>query len=157
MSLSLRPISLREANEYVRENHRHHGPTTGHKFSIAVEDEDGNLRGVAIAGRPVARKLDNGRRLEVLRVCTDGSPNACSMLYSAVRRAAIAMGYRPEDVFTYILEDESGHSLKATGWVQVASSPGGSWSKPSRPRVDKHPTVPKTRWHAAPPGDPSLN
>ena len=32
--------------------------------------------------------------LEVLRVCTDGTPNACSKLYGAVRRAAREMGYR---------------------------------------------------------------
>ena len=52
--LRLRPISLRDANEYVRQHHRHHKPVAGHKFSIGCE-ADGELVGVIIAGRPVSR------------------------------------------------------------------------------------------------------
>jgi hypothetical protein len=151
MALRTCPIGLRAANDYVAKLHRHHGPTRGHKFSIAVEDEHGVMHGVAIAGRPVARRFDNGRRLEVLRVCTDGTPNACSMLYGATARAAVAMGYARHDVFTYILDDELGVTLKASGWVHVADTGGGSWSRDERPRTDKHPTVRKQRWHAAMP------
>lgn len=77
------PISLPEANEFVKRHHRHHKPVTGHKFSIAVADEQGQVRGVAIVGRPVARALDDGWTLEVTRCCTDGCPNACSALYAA--------------------------------------------------------------------------
>jgi hypothetical protein len=147
--LSLRPIGLREANAYVEMVHRHHGSTRGHKFSVAVEDESAQVRGVAIAGRPVARGLDDGRHLEVLRVATDGTPNACSMLYGAVRRAAIAMGYRPENVLTYTLASEDGGSLRAAGWKLASETPGGSWDCSSRPRTDRHPTEPKLRWSAA--------
>lgn len=88
LELRFRPIGLRAANDFVAAHHRHHGPTRGHKFSISVTDAQGQIRGVAIAGRPVARRLDDGAHLEVLRVCTDGTPNVCSMLYGAVRRAA---------------------------------------------------------------------
>ena len=97
--LSLVPVSLREANEFVCQHHRHHKPTVGHKFSIGVR-EDGRLAGVAICGRPVSRFLDDGYTLEVNRLCTDGVRNACSMLYGAAVRAARAMGYKK--VITYI-------------------------------------------------------
>ena len=63
--LRLRPISLRDANEYVRKHHRHHKPVAGHKFSIGCE-ADGELVGVIIAGRPVSRYLDDGFTLEVI-------------------------------------------------------------------------------------------
>ena len=63
--LRLRPISLRDANEYVRKYHRHHKPVAGHKFSIGCE-ADGELVGVIIAGRPVSRYLDDGFTLEVI-------------------------------------------------------------------------------------------
>ena len=53
--LRLKPISLRDANEYVRQHHRHHKPVAGHKFSIGCE-ADGELVGVIIAGRPVSRQ-----------------------------------------------------------------------------------------------------
>ena len=89
--LTLTPINLKTANAFVQQHHRHHKPTRGHKFSIGVSD-NGALVGVAICGRPVARRLDDGYTLEVNRLCTDGTPNACSILYAAAYRAARAMG-----------------------------------------------------------------
>jgi len=148
LELYLRPIGLRAANAFVAAHHRHHGPTRGHKFSISVTDAQGQSRGVVIAGRPVARRLDDGTHLEVLRMCTDGTPNACSMLYGAVRRAAKAMGYLPEQIITYTLEGEGGASLRAAGWQLDGCTEGGSWDRPSRSRVDSHPTERKFRWHA---------
>lgn len=150
MRLRVAPISLREANEFVARLHRHHGPVAGHKFSISVIDEVGQVRGVAITGRPVARLLDDGTRLEVLRVCADGTPNVCSMLYGAVRRIALAMGYEAHCVITYTLADESGASLRASGWCRAAVTSGGSWDRPSRARTDRHPLGEKVRWQAGP-------
>jgi len=148
MRLLLVPISLREANAFVAQHHRHHGPTRGHKFAVAVGSSDGVIRGVAIAGRPVARNLDDGVSLEVLRVCTDGTPNACSMLYGAVRRAAVAMGYPPSRIFTYTLASEPGASLRAAGWQRDADTKGGEWGRADRPRETAN-SGPKTRWRAA--------
>ena len=36
---------------------------------------------------------DDGTTIEVTRVCTDGTANACSLLYGAMWRAAKALGY----------------------------------------------------------------
>jgi hypothetical protein len=110
--LRLKPVSLSEANEYVKQRHRHHKPVVGHKFSIGCE-VDGELAGVVIAGRPVSRYLDDGRTLEVTRLCTDGTRNACSFLYAAAARAAAAMGY--DRIITYTLDTENGASLRASG------------------------------------------
>lgn len=148
MTIRLSPISLRAANAWISENHRHHGPVQGHKFSVSVVDDEGVVRGVGVAGRPVARYLDADGYIEVVRVATDGTKNACSMLYGALRRAAIAMGYPPEKIITYTLDSEDGGSLRASGWVVDGSTVGGSWHSEKRPRTDKHPTVPKTRWRS---------
>ena len=145
--LSLVPMALAEANEYVRLHHRHNVPVRGCKFCVGVVSEAGGLRGVAIAGRPVARSLDNGRTLEILRVCTDGTANAPSMLYGACRRAGKALGYTR--IVTYTMEDEGGASLRAAGFQLDAKTKGGSWSCPSRPRTDKASTRPKFRWLAS--------
>ncbi|OQS41162.1 XF1762 family protein [Chromobacterium haemolyticum] len=143
MSLNITPVSISEANEFVRQQHRHHKPVAGAKFAVAVSDGDG-IRGVAIVGRPVARALDDGWTLEVNRCCTDGARNACSMLYGAAWRAARAMGYRR--LITYTLPAEGGGSLRAVGWRLIGQAGGGSWNCPSRPRVDTHPTQEKLRW-----------
>ena len=144
--LRVTPITLAEANAFVARHHRHHEPVPGAKFSLAVSDEDGIVRGVAIVGRPVARMLQDGWTLEVNRCCTDGMRNACSMLYGATWRAARALGYRR--LVTYTLPEEGGSSLRAAGWRLIGEAGGGSWSRPSRPRVDTAPTQVKLKWEA---------
>lgn len=136
MKLRLAPIKLAEANAFVAERHRHHGKVVGHKFSLAAYAEHG-LAGVAIIGRPVSRHRDDGATLEVTRLCTDGTRNACSFLYGAAARAAFALGYRR--IGTYILASENGASLRASNWRLIGETPGRSWSVPSRPRDDAHP------------------
>jgi hypothetical protein len=140
MSLRLAPIAFADAAAYVTEKHRHHIKPVGHKFSLAALDAD-RLCGVVIVGRPVSRMRDDGMTLEVTRLCTDGTRNACSFLYGAAARAAFALGYAR--IGTYILKSEPGTSLKAAGWKLIGERGGGSWSVPSRPRTDKHPTEPK--------------
>ena len=141
------PTSLAEANAYVSANHRHHDPVTGHKFSIAVADAADRVRGVAIIGRPVSRHMDDGWTLEVNRCCTDGTRNACSMLYRAAWRAASAMGYRR--MITYTLPEEGGGSLKGAGFKLVGERGGGMWTRKNRPRIDTHPTQTKWLWELA--------
>lgn len=87
------PLSFREANQFVSKYHRHNKAVGGGKFSIGAV-KDGKLVGVAIAGRPVARLLDNGKTLEIVRVCTDGTRNANSFLYDKVKKIALLMGYQ---------------------------------------------------------------
>jgi hypothetical protein len=54
------------------------------------------------------------------------------------------LGY--EKIITYILDAESGDSLKAAGWHKEADIRGKSWSCPSRPRNTTAPTCNKQRW-----------
>ena len=122
MGLRVVPVNLDTANDFVRRFHRHNKPVLGSKFSIGVKDDE--LRGVAIVGRPIAPKLDDGLTVEITRVCTDGTRNACSMLYGACRRVAKAMGY--ERIFTYTLPEEGGASLKAAGFRLDKDDAGGS-------------------------------
>lgn len=152
-TLTIRPIILREANAYVAQHHRHNLPTNGHKWSLACYD-DNRLCGVAIAGQPIARKLDDGLTIEVRRVCTDGTYNACSKLYGACARVAKEMGYRR--IITYTLQSEPGTSLTASGWKNCGEAGGVSWNVPSRPREEyqetlfgterKYPDEKKVRW-----------
>lgn len=137
--IQLVPCSLAQAKEFVAQFHRHHKPPAGHKFSIGVA-RAGELVGVAMVGRPVARHYDDGRTLEVNRTCViEGVPNANSMLYGACRRAAQALGYAR--LITYTQEGESGASLRAAGWRMAATrKPRAGWSAGSRERDDKSPT-----------------
>lgn len=135
------PITLKQANAFVIQHHRHHGKVQGCKFCIGAVDNNGELRGVAITGRPVSRYLDNGTTAEITRLCTDGYKNACSFLYSACVRVAKEMGYKK--IITYILETENGASLKAAGWLEQGIC-GGNWNVKSRPR-NNSPNICKKR------------
>lgn len=152
MSLELVPITFAAAAEYVADHHRHHPDATGHKFSIGVATiPDGELVGVAIVGRPVARHFDDGRTLEVNRVCTAGHPNANSMLYGATARAAFALGYTR--LVTYTEASETGASLRAAGWRIIAERPArADWQASSvKLRSKRRPgrgNVQRTLWEA---------
>jgi hypothetical protein len=128
--------------------HRHHKPIRVAKFSIGCE-EDGVLVGAAICMRPACRALDDGRTVEVCRLVTDGTPNACSLLYGACARIAQHMGY--EKIQTYILDSEPGTSLKGGGWVLEATGCGGTAqglrrNRPNGHEDQSHTFKPKQRW-----------
>lgn len=147
MTLRVVPVELETANAVVAAIHRHHVPAVGHRFSLGAVS-DGVLVGAAIVGRPVARMVDHRRVVEVVRLATDGTHNACSILYAAAARAARAMGY--ERIQTYTLPSEGGASLRASGWECEGEAGGGSWVRPNSPthancRTDQPMDV-KYRW-----------
>lgn len=150
--LTLRPATLREANAFVAAHHRHHGPARGCVSCVGCLD-GARLCGVAIVGRPVARGLQDGRTLELTRVCTDATPHAASKLIAAATRAAFAIGCTR--VVSYMLASEQGTSYRAAGWEPAAEVPGRRWDCPSRRRdpmrtqlglLPKHPESNKVRW-----------
>ena len=145
MALELQPITYAEACAFIKAHHRHHLPPQGWKFGIALNDGE-KVVGVITVGRPVARKTDDGWTLEVTRCCTDGTKNAASMLYGAAWRASKALGYKR--LITYTLKEEPGTTLKAAGWKELYTSPGGAWIHSGRPRANTHPLGQKTLWEA---------
>lgn len=146
--LRIVPITFADAAEFCQGKHRtHKRRPAGHKFSIAAAMGD-RIVGVAIVGRPKARHLDDGLSLEVNRVATDGTRNACSALYGACRRAAWALGYLR--LITYTIPSEGGASLRGAGYRLIGERGGGSWGRPSRPRIDDHPLEEKWLWEARP-------
>ena len=142
-TLKAKPVTLKEANEFVKARHRHHKPTVGHRFSVGAT-LDGKLVGVAIVGRPVARKTNQYYVAEVARLCTDRTPNACSFLYAKAASAAKSLGYWY--IQTFILDEEPGTTLRAANWTLLGDTSGRSWSVPSRHRDDQHPLFPKQKW-----------
>lgn len=142
--LRTRAIAFGRAAAYVAVHHRHLLAPPGHVYAIAVYEQGVRLCGVAIVGRPVARMLDNGSTLEITRVATDGTRNACSALYGAACREAKRRGIKR--LVTYTLPEEGGASLRGAGFVCEGPAGGGTWSRPSRTRKDGHPIVRKTRW-----------
>jgi len=132
--LRIVPMTLKQANDFVKRHHRHHAPTVSHRWSIGVDDalELGipNLVGVAICGRPKARELPQYELLEINRVATDGTANACSKLYGACAAIAKIMGFA--DIETSILISEPGTSLKAAGFKFRRIIKGRDWNCKSR-------------------------
>ena len=143
MVMEIQPITFRQASDFINQHHRHHRATVGCKFCIGLFAEDGKMVGVAVCGRPVSRHLDDGLTCEVNRLCTDGTKNACSMLYGAACRVAKAMGYKK--MVTYILESENGASLKASNFVCEGKAGKTHWTG-ERNRGQDIPREMKTRW-----------
>lgn len=139
------PLTLKQANDLIGRWHRHHKPVVGHRFSIGVKDADDNIAGACVVGRPVARGVDQYAVCEVTRLVTNGTPNACSFLYSRAARIAQEMGF--VKIQTYVLESETGTSLKAAGWAMETLTNGGDWNCASRGgRRTDQPQERKQRW-----------
>ena len=136
------PITFKIACDFVSRYHRHHKPTAGCKFCIGIEN-DAKLVGVAVCGRPVSRHLDDGFTCEINRVCTDGTKNACSMLYGACCRIAKNMGYKK--IITYTLQSENGASLRASNFELIGKAGGKIWTG-SRKRDNGVPQELKNKW-----------
>ena len=142
-NLAAVPLTRAEAVAFIEKHHRHHKPAQGDKFRFGCL-AGGELVGAIQVGRPVNRILDDGGILEVTRLCTDGTANACSFLYARAAKIARLMGYRR--IITYILDSEQGASLRAAGWRREADVAGRSWSCASRERNTAAPACDKQRW-----------
>jgi hypothetical protein len=147
-TLRVVPLSQKAANAFIVRHHRHHGQLPGGFawWAVGVVAAE-RVVGVALAGRPTNRNNDDGQTVEVQRVATDGTPNACSALYGSCARAAKAIGARR--IITYTLDEESGASLRGAGWVREADGIKSWWtSGSSRTKaVDRpHMAKEKVRW-----------
>lgn len=148
--LTVRPMALRQAREFVELHHRHHGMPQGGLWALALMRGE-ELVGVAIAGRPVSRVLERAGCCEIVRVCVlEGVRNGCSMLYGRCRRVAQAMGYR--QVVTYTQAGETGASLRAAGFqLRARLKARAGWAESSvRLRAIRDPQgsggVERVRW-----------
>jgi hypothetical protein len=159
VSLRPYPITLREANGFIRAHHRHHVPVRGCRFVIGCVTDGDKLVGVAVVGRPVSRGCAWRRVAEVTRLASDGTANVCSLLYAACARAARALGYA--EIQTYILAAELGTSLRAAGWTYAGATAPRTWIRdaddPTARQLDlaggtrrtDQPNGPKQRWTKA--------
>lgn len=144
MRLQVVPVTLDQANAFVRQYHRHHAPAVGHRWSIGLSDGS-TLVGVAICGRPVARMIPQDTFIEINRLATNGTKNACSKLYATCASIAKLMGFT--DIETSILDSEPGTSLRAAGFEFRRMIKGRNWNRPSRGgrRIDQ-PMCDKQVW-----------
>jgi hypothetical protein len=149
-------VTFAEACAFIDHVHRHHKAPQGHKFSIGVQTDAGKLVGVATVGLPVAKALNDKFTYEVTRLATDGTRNACSVLYAAAWNSAKARGIRR--MITYIQDGETGASLKASNWRKTADLPARpGWNTPSRPRATLGTeNIGRQRWEITTPDAPPL-
>ncbi len=150
----IKPCTITDAKAFIATHHRHNAPPMTGLFATSVVDHRNAVVGVGVCSRPVARALNDGWTCEISRVCTDGTPMACSMIYGSLCRAAKALGYRK--VVTYTLKREPGTSLKASNFKQAGETKGRTWDTPTRRRnlkvmdlfgtVKKYQPEDKYRW-----------
>ncbi len=142
--LELVPLTISDALVFIDQHHRHKNqPPHMYRFAVGLAEGD-ELVAACLIGEPVNRHLMDGFTAEVIRLCTLGQPNACSMLYGAAWRAAKALGYRR--IVTYTHTTEPGTSLVAAGWKVVGEVTGRHWNTKSRPRAVRGPPQDKFRW-----------
>jgi hypothetical protein len=129
--------------------HRHHAPLPGgFAWYCLGAVNDRLVVAAAICGRPTNRNNSGeGQTVEVIRLASDGTRNACSFLYGAAARVAREMG--AAQIITYTLDSESGSSLRAAGWNRDKDGIGSWWTHAGSrtPAVAReHMKESKVRW-----------
>lgn len=140
----IREVSLRTARILCDANHSHHEPAHAGKWALGAFD-NGVCVCVAVVARPVARMLDTGNVLEVVRLASDGSTRgaASALLRACVAEAANRGVHR---VVSYTLLGELGACYRAARWRPVALTRGGNWGRASRSRNEAKQPGAKARW-----------
>lgn len=150
----VRPISRREANQFIDQWHRHNGPLPADVFRAGVWNGP-TLLGIVMVGAPTARAympaFQARDMIEVRRLAIrtdlprELTWKAASTLYRYAADEAERRGFGR--IITYTLADEeSGMSLRYARWKPEERVRGKSWNTPARPRQDKAPVVDKQRW-----------
>lgn len=85
--------------------------------------------------------------------CGVRCPNACSALYGQACRIGVAHGF--DHCQTFILDTETGVSLRAAGWHPVAVTRAQKRDRPSRRRKDGLVQI-KVRWECRHSSAPEL-
>ena len=140
--MTIRPITFRQACDFISRHHRHNRPTVGCKFCIGLFVCE-KMVGCAVCGRSVSRHLDDGKTCEINRLCTDGTRNACSKLYGAACRVAKEMGYKK--IIPYTSQSENGSSLRASNFICDGLAGGTHWTG-ERDKGQDIPHEMKVRW-----------
>jgi hypothetical protein len=138
-------IDLNMANVFIAKHHRHSVPLKpiNVKYIIGLENQH-ELIGVAILGRPCNRFLEDGATIEIRRLATNGLKNSCSFLLARCSELAFALGYKK--IITYTLQIESGSSLKATGFeISHKSNSNGKWRETTQTRLDGREMIPSQK------------
>jgi hypothetical protein len=141
-ALTAKPCTIKQAREVVRRLHRHLKVVGGGRFAVAA-DLSGTVVGVGIVGNG-PRLWEGTTKMVITRVATDGTRNACTLIYGALCRAGKALGYT--EAWTYTLPEEPGTSLKAAGFRDMGLTKGGEHDRPSRRRKPAARPEPKRRW-----------
>lgn len=150
LSLTVYPIEFARAKALNRLWHSRL-PRLGSKQArlCYAAEFDGVIYAVAIWSRPIARFLPQTDWLELQRfaIAPDAPRNTASRVLAVMTRLirkklpaiTLLISYQDTEVHT-------GTIYRAAGWVPGASSGGGEWACPSRPRLSLQSTAPKRRW-----------
>jgi hypothetical protein len=156
MTYAVAPCTVKAAIKKVKECHRHLPDLQGGLFAAQVIGPSGECAGVAVFGNPSRVWQNTGRGVITRCAAHEGLPRvtdqdgedhaapACTMLYSALCRAAKALGYR--EAWTYTLPHESGRSLRGAGFIDMGMTDGGEHDRQSRRRKPAINPAPKRRW-----------
>jgi hypothetical protein len=144
--IDVKPLSLSSAHAACDRWHSHHEPAVGGLFALAAWVDDRCVC-VAVVSRPVARRLDDGKTAEVVRLASDATTRrAASSTLRAVVVECASRGY--DRVVSYTMLGEVGACYRAARWRPTALTRGGEWSCPSRPRKPSKQPGRKARWEA---------
>lgn len=136
-----------DVDKWIIEHHYLHSVPAGARLRLWIKDDDDNIIGAMMWGRPTARTYDYNRIMELTRLhmIDETEPCAESKALGMARKLIRKMFPNIKGLITYTStgENHKGTIYLADGWFAVGAARAVPWSKPGRKNID---TSSKIRW-----------
>lgn len=145
--MKLEECKTKEVDRYIAENHYLHSTPAGAKLRLWVLDDNNNIIGAMMWGRPTARTYNHERILELTRLfmIDETEPNAESKALGMARKLIRTKLPQIKGLISYSStgEEHKGTIYEADGWFAVGLTEAKKWNKEGRANID---ISQKIRW-----------
>ena len=144
--MRLEEVHTKEVDRYIAEHHYLQSVPAGAKLRLWIKDDEGNIIGAMMWGRPTARTYDFTRILELTRLyMIDETEQNAEQSFGMARKHIRKHLPEIKGLISYSStgENHKGTIYEADGWFAVGTTEAKKWNKEGRANVD---ISKKIRW-----------
>lgn len=136
-----------EVDRYIMERHYLHSVPAGARLRFWVKDDNSDIIGAMMWGRPTARTYNPNRIMELTRLYLEDNTAHCAESRALGMARRYMRKYFPEVkgliAYTSSAQGHAGTIYQADGWFALGCTRARPWNRTGRKNID---TSYKTRW-----------
>jgi hypothetical protein len=149
--MKLEQCHTTELDKYISTNHYLKSVPAGAKLRLYVKDDNNNIIGAMMWGRPTASTYDKDKLLELTRFYMIDETEHCAESKALSMARKLIRKELPQVMgllsYSSTGEQHKGTIYEADGWVNIGVTVKAVWNKKDRANID---TSQKLRWFRSP-------